>query len=221
VLLNIDVIRDLARRVDTTAICDTNKTIRVMSAGIKCRSNNPYACGLAYTVRCRGDFFPVARAIESASAGDVIIVDGGGHEIALAGELFARAGKVRQLAAIIVDGGYRDLGYVSSCDLPVYSRHLTPMAGSTMQLGELQVPVACGGAVVLPGDVIVADREGIAVLDPLSAEATLKAALEVKTIEARAIQQLEKGSTLVDVLNIDEHAAHLYRGEPSRLQFTV
>jgi len=96
---------------------------------------------------CRDDFLGVLRAIEAASPGEVIVVDGGARQIALGGELFARGALVRGLGGIIVDGGYRDIGYVSGCPLPVYSRYITPLAGTTTKLGELQIPVTCGGVV--------------------------------------------------------------------------
>ena len=106
---------ELFGQVDTTAICDADKTIRVMDGGIRLRSANARIFGPAYTVRCRGDFLGVLRAIEAAQPGDVIVVDGGGQEIALGGELFARGALSRRLGGIVVDGGYRDIGYVEQC----------------------------------------------------------------------------------------------------------
>ncbi len=73
--------------VDTTAICDGDKTTRVMESAIRPRSANSRIVGPAFTVRCRDDFLAVLRAVEIASSGDVVIVDGGGREIALAGAL--------------------------------------------------------------------------------------------------------------------------------------
>src|SRR5690349_24049934 len=105
-----------------------------MSPALRCRSANPVLCGPAVTVRCRDDFFGVIQAIEQARAGDVVVVDGGGRETALAGELFTRVALTRQLAGIIIDGGCRDLRFIGTCRLPVYSRHVTPRAGTTTRL---------------------------------------------------------------------------------------
>lgn len=214
-------IRTLALEVDTTAICDADKATRVMSGAIRCRSSNPRMCGPAFTVRCRGDLFGVARAIEQAAPGDVVIVDGGGGEIAFAGELFARAAQVRGLAGIIVDGGYRDLGYVASCDLPVFSRHVSPMAGTASRLGDLQIPIACGGVSVSPGDIVIADAEGIVAIDPDRVLRVLESACEIKATEARAVAMIDAGRTLVDCLNLGEHQELLAAGEASTLRFTV
>ena len=219
--LDLAEVREYLANVDTTAICDADKGARVVSPAIRCRSRQPRVCGPAFTVRCRDDFFAVLRAVELASPGDVIVVDGGDGTAALGGELFARAAMVRGLAGIVVDGGYRDIGYVASCMLPVYSRHVTPMAGTTNELGELQVPITCGGVPVLPGDLVIADIEGVVVLDPATAADVLAAAAQVKATESRAIARLEQGGSLVGCLNVIEHSERLEQGEPTSLRFTV
>jgi 4-hydroxy-4-methyl-2-oxoglutarate aldolase len=218
-MTDLETLEVLLKNVDTTAICDADKTTRTMSAEIRCRSANPAIFGPAFTVRCREDFFAVARAIEEAPAGHVIVVDGGGSQTALAGELFARAALVRGLAGIIVDGGYRDIAYISQSPLPVYSRYVKPMAGTTGKLGELQVPVSCGGVTVLPGDLVIADVEGVVVIDPRHAERLLRAAEVVKANEVRVIARLDAGLSLSAGLTIEEHADRLRNGEPSTLQF--
>jgi RraA family protein len=214
-------LRDLAAAVDTTAICDSAKDVRVVSSALRCRSRNPVICAPAFTVRCRDDFLGVLVAIEQASPGDVVVVDGGGRETALAGELFARTALARGLAGIVVDGGCRDVGYLATCDLPFYSRHVTPMAGTTNRLAELGQPVSCGGVTVSPGDIVVADREGIVVLDPSAAAAQLAAAELVKEVEARVVARIAGGATLADCVNLAEHVERLARGAPSKLEFTV
>lgn len=205
--------------VDTTALCDVDKSIRVLDSAIRLRSARARILGPAFTVRCTGDFFGVLRAIESAAPGDVIVVDGGGSEIAFAGELFARGALVRQLGGIVVDGGYRDIGYISGCDLPVYSRFVTPMAGTTSELGDLQVPVTCGGVPVAPGELILADEEGVIVVEPDRVEALLDGAARIKEAEGRLAAKLATGATLSDGLNVAEHTAALQRGEISALRF--
>ena len=207
--------------VDTTAICDADKTTRVLHSAIRPRSAKKHIAGTAFTVRCRDDFLGVLRAIETASPGDVIVVDGGAREIALAGEMFARGALARSLGGIVIDGGYRDIAYVSTCELPVYSRFVTPMAGTTTKLGELQVPVTCGGVTVNPGDIVLADEEGLIVLDPDRADAQLDAALAIKNTEQKVVELLDTGATLSHAFNLNDHVASLGRGEPSTLRARV
>ncbi|MEV6494264.1 RraA family protein [Actinoplanes sp. NPDC051633] len=218
---DLATIRRLAAEVDTTALCDAVADLRVMSPALRCRSANPMLCGPALTVRCRDDFFGVIQAIEQSSAGDVLVVDGGGRETALAGELFARVALAKGLAGIIVDGGYRDMRFIAQCRLPVYSRHVTPRAGTTTRLAAPAETVSCGGVPVHPGDIVIADHDGIVVLDPSRAVDQLTAAAEVMTAEARVVERLTAGTSLADCLNVTEHADRLARGEPSKLRFTV
>lgn len=206
--------------VDTTAICDADKSTRVMTSAIRARSAMKRLCGPAFTVRCGADFLAVLRAIEAASPGDVIVVDGGAREIALGGELFARGALVRRLGGIVVDAGYRDMTYVSTCALPIYSRHVTPMAGTAIELGELRVQVICGGVVVRPGDLIMADDEGVIVVDPERVDALLAAAAAIKEAEDKLIQRLDRGSTLSSGLNLTGHVDAISRGEQSSLTFS-
>src|SRR4051794_31369217 len=122
----MDAVRRLAADVDTTALCDAAPDVRVVSPALRCRSADPVLCGPAGAGRCRARFLGGIQGLERAGAGDVLVVDGGGGETARAGELFARAALATGLAGIVVDGGYRDLRYVATCRLPVYSRHVTP-----------------------------------------------------------------------------------------------
>lgn len=219
--VDLAAIRRLAAEVDTTALCDAAGDIRVMSSALRCRSADPVLCGRALTVRCRDDFFGVIQAIERAEAGDVLVVDGGGRETALAGELFARVALAKGLAGIVIDGGCRDLRFIATCPLPVYSRYVTPRAGTTTRLATLAEAVSCGGVPVQPGDIVIADQNGIVVLDPGRAVAQLAAAAEVMATEARVVERLTAGATLGDCLNVTAHAERLARGEQSRLRFTV
>lgn len=120
-----------------------------------------------------------------------------------------------------MDGGYRDLGYVRGCPLPVYSRWITPFSRSGTERGEYGVPVSCGGVVVAPGDLVVADAEGMIVLDPAQAEAAIDGAHEVKAAEEKVLAKLAAGAMLSDCLGLEEHAAALDAGLSHRLGFSV
>lgn len=210
-----------AAAVDTTAISDRAGLTRVMTSAIAPRSAAARICAPAYTVRARRDFFPLAWAVEHAPAGSVVVADGGGEEFAYAGEIIARGAIARGLAGIVVDGGYRDIGYVRGSQLPIYSRWITPYSRSGTEAGEYDVPVTCGGVTVNPGDLVIADEEGIIVLDPASAEAAIEGGHEVKAAEQRVLDRLAAGATLSDCVGLDEHAAALAAGRSHRLGFTV
>jgi 4-hydroxy-4-methyl-2-oxoglutarate aldolase len=214
-------VRRLAAEVDTTALCDIAGDVRVMSPALRCRSANPVLCGPALPVRCRDDFLGVIQAIEAAGPGDVLVVDGGGRETALAGELFARFALAKELAGIIVDGGYRDMRYVATSRLPVYSRHVSPKAGTATRLATPGGTVSCGGVPVHAGDIVIADHDGVVVLDPGDAVAHLTAAATVMANETRVVERIAAGAGLSDCVNLAAHTERLARGEPSALRFTV
>jgi len=199
--------------VDTTAVCDADRTTRVMDSALRARSSRVRLFGPAFTVRCNDDFLAVVQAVEMASPGDVIIVDGGERKIALAGELLSRGALVRGLGGIVVDAGYRDMAYVASCELPIYSRFVTPLAGTASKLGELQIPVTCGGVSVNPGDIVLADDEGVIVADPGRIRGLLESAAAIKAAEGKLVERLDAGCTLSDGLNLQVHVEALTRGE--------
>jgi 4-hydroxy-4-methyl-2-oxoglutarate aldolase len=111
--------------------------------------------------------------------------------------------------------------FIAQCRLPVYSRHVSPRAGTTARLAVPAETVSCGGVPVHPGDIVIADHDGIVVLDPSRAVDQLTAAAAVMTTEARVVERLAAGTSLGDCVNVTEHADRLARGEPSKLRFTV
>lgn len=113
-----------ARTVDTTTISDARKgTTRVISPEIVCRSAQPIMFSFAHTVKTENDILATFAALANLKEDDILVVDGGGLAIAYGGELFIRDIESVGAGGIIVDGGYRDIGFVSSHDFPVYSRY--------------------------------------------------------------------------------------------------
>ena len=86
------------------------------------------------------------------------------------------------------------------------------------RLGVTQRPVVCGGVGVEPGDVVVGDRDGIAVVSEAELLALLPRAEEVQRTEAAVLQRLERGESLFGMLNLAEHCDALGQGRPSRLR---
>lgn len=120
---------------------------------------------------------------------------------------------MRGLGGIVVDAGYRDMAYVASCELPIYSRFVIPLAGTASKLGELQIPVTCGGVSVNPGDIVLADDEGVIVVGPGRIRGLLESAAAIKAAEGKLVERLDAGCTLSDGLNLQVHVEALTRGE--------
>ena len=211
-------ILDRVAAIDTAALCDVNKHIRVMDPGLRPVTSFRQMIGRARTVRCRDDFLAVIRALRDAEPGEVLVVDGGGGTRALAGELFATEAARRKLAGIVIDGACRDTAKLATLGLPLYARWVCPAAGTVERLGTTQQSVVCGGVTVAPGDVVIGDRDGIVVVSEAELLALLPRAEEVQRAEARVLERLERGEGLLGMLNFAEHCAALEQGRPSKLR---
>ena len=125
----------------------------------------PRVVGPAYTVRCPpGDNLMLHAAIYRAEPDEVIVVQAGDSNYAMSGGNVCAIAQKRNVAGFVIDGAIRDIAEVREARFPVFARGCIPKPGAKKKLGELQVPVVCGGVEICPGDVIIADEEGIAVM---------------------------------------------------------
>ena len=122
--------------------------------------------GTAFTVWTRsGDNKFIHEAVERAQPGDVITVNGGGDESrALIGELMGGRARARGIAGFVIDGAVRDAQGLAEYGMPVFARAVTPAGPYKNGPGVLGDPIALGGVVVRPGDIIVGDADGVVVV---------------------------------------------------------
>lgn len=140
-------------------------------------------------------------ALATSQPGDVLVVTAPfstGH--AVWGGNLAFGTKSRGIIGLIVDGSVRDVGEIRSVGLPTFARDIaTAAAPIHSPQGEVNVPIACGGVVVFPGDIVVADEDGIVVLPPAHVEEILEDA-DAVLAKARSVQEiLARG----DITNLD------------------
>lgn len=128
--------------------------------------NHHQLCGPACTVKVfPGDNLMVHKALDVAKPGDVVVVDAHGSSMnAVLGDLISTKAKHRGIAGFVVDGFVRDLPDILELDFPVFARGTTPIGPLHRGPGEINYPVCCGGVVVNPGDLIVADGAGVVVV---------------------------------------------------------
>jgi 4-hydroxy-4-methyl-2-oxoglutarate aldolase len=133
--------------------------------------------GPAFTVRTpRHDNLMLHAAIYRAEPGDVIVVEAGDDAMAVAGGNVCAIAQKRGVAGFIVDGVIRDIGESRANGFPLFARGRSPIPAAKEGPGEINHPIRCGGVVVHPGDVVVADDEGIVVIPLAKAEEVLKKA---------------------------------------------
>lgn len=167
----------------------------------------PRFAGPAVTCSLPTGSFSVKKfAMETTRAGDVLVMAARGisHHSLIGGNI-CRGLKHRGLAGIIIDGAVRDPGEIQEVGIPLHATAIAMNSGPKTGPGEVNVPVAVGGCVIFPGDIIVADEEGIAVV-PAQFAAELLERLEKVKETARDLQPtLLRG----DITNIDRITSDL------------
>ena len=137
----------------------------------------PRVAGPAYTVYCPpGDNLMLHAAIYRARPGSVIVVQAGDADHALAGGNVCAVAQKLGIVAFVLDGVIRDVAEVRAKCFPVFARGVIPIPGGKQLIGTLNGQIKCGGVEVAPEDVVVADEEGIVVVERQRLETTLKAA---------------------------------------------
>jgi len=122
-----------------------------------------YLAGTALTVKTNpGDNLMIHKALDLARPGDVLVVDGGGFlGRALVGELMMTYAKTRGVVGFVIDGAIRDVAAFREGDFPCYARGFTHRGPYKEGPGEINVPVAVGGLVIAPGDIVLGDDDGV------------------------------------------------------------
>lgn len=135
-------------------------------------------CGPAVTVRVRpGDNLMIHKALMLVQPGDVLVIDGAGDLTqALMGGLMRTTCLVRQLGGLVIDGAVRDRLEWAEGGLPVFARGHTHRGPAKEGPGEINVPIACAGLSVLPGDLVLGDADGVIAIPAAEAELVLERA---------------------------------------------
>ena len=164
--------------------------------------------GQAVTVQLsKGDLVDPLKALEMGQQGDVIVVDAGGDlNTSVCGGLMGGLAQNRGIRGMIVDGAGRDTDELEEIDWPIWTRAITPRGTHTMFSERrvelsINVPIACGGVVVNPGDFIVADLMGVVVVPLESAEEVVRLAQEQADREVATRAWVAQGKTVEDLLN--------------------
>lgn len=155
-------------KFDIPDISDSLNRLYALDSSIRCQNARPQRlCGSACTVRVfPGDNLMVHKVLDIAKPGDVVVVDAHGDRStnAVLGDLICAKAQHRGIAGFIVDGLVRDMPAVDELNFPVFARGTTAVGPLHRGPGEINYPVSCGGVVVNPGDVAVADTSGIVII---------------------------------------------------------
>lgn len=146
---------------------DTSGAFRVLPPVFHSYGGVAAFSGVVSTVKCFEDNSLVKAAVESAGAGRVLVVDGGGSlRRALVGGNLAASAARNGWAGLVVDGCVRDLAEISACPVGIRALALMPWPTEKRNEGQRDVPVQIQGVRVRPGDRLYADDDGIVILAP-------------------------------------------------------
>ncbi|MCL2548183.1 MAG: RraA family protein [Symbiobacteriaceae bacterium] len=182
------------RHIPASNISDIMNRFYCMESSIS-PYGTPSLAGVAFTVKTPiGDNAMIHYALDLAEPGDILVVDGGAElSRALMGEIMFTYAWQKGIAGIIVDGAIRDVDCLSRLPLPVYASGVTPQGPYKNGYGEINFPVACGGQVVSPGDILIGDADGIVVIRRQDAPLLLELAQAKLSSETVRLESYREG----------------------------
>jgi 4-hydroxy-4-methyl-2-oxoglutarate aldolase len=158
--------------------------------------------GTAVTVRAPGpDGTIVHFALGQVRPGDILVIDRcGDHKHAVTGGAMIYAARAAGVAGVIVDGVATDLGEIRQYGVPVWCRGVSAITGKRLNMGgEFCVPISCGGVAVSPGDAILADENGVLVLQAKDITEAANRAIELQEREKNTLRRLDAGDKMPDI----------------------
>lgn len=163
-----------------------------------------YLCGPAVTsLNHAGDNLMLHAAVEVCEPGDVLVVATVSRSTdGMFGDLLATQCRAQGIAGVVLDAGARDRRELISMEYPVWSRAISASGTVKATPGWVNIPVSCGGTPVMPGDLIVADDDGVMVVPRADIAAVVEAARLREEKEARNRVRLAAGELSLDVNNL-------------------
>jgi len=151
--------------------------------------------------------------IERIDEGEILVIDARGDTRAgTMGSILAARIQMRGCTGIVTDGAYRDSPTIAASGLPAYAAAMNAHTNKTVHHpSEIQVPIACGGVAIYPGDLIVGDEEGVVVIPPHLAEEVAVEAEEMELKERFILEKIRRGASIVGNYPPDESTLAEYR----------
>jgi 4-hydroxy-4-methyl-2-oxoglutarate aldolase len=207
--------RKRVERMATTNLADALDKVGMRGAviGIKPMYDCPKIVGRAVTIKItaagmvKSKYHLGVRAIDAASPGDIILIDNRGDlNNNCWGEILSMGAKMKKISGVVVDGAARDIDACREFGFPVYARGTVPITarGRLMEESFNEV-IRIGDVQVRPGDIVMADINGVVIIPVEKLDEVLEAAEEILQKEEAMVEELRKG---VPVLEVDQKYAY-------------
>ncbi|GGM47898.1 4-carboxy-4-hydroxy-2-oxoadipate aldolase/oxaloacetate decarboxylase [Dactylosporangium sucinum] len=178
--------------------------VGLLGPAIQARQTGHAIAGSAITVSCHpGDNLMIHAAVEVCRPGDVLVVTTTSPSTdGMFGDLLATSLRARGVLGLVIDAGVRDIATLREMGFPVWSRAVHAQGTVKASPGSVNVPVVAAGQLVRPGDIVVADEDGVLALPAARGRAVAGAAAERLANEAGKRERLAAGTLGVDLYNL-------------------
>lgn len=221
-------------KLTTSNICDAFPQVRLLDSKISPIGNREQCVGLAYTVNSAQDSLSIMQGLDDLHAflatfdplatditPTILMIASCGAPYALVGGMCANTAKLNGFSGVITDGPCRDIYEIRQADISIFARGKCAKSGNKDKVGTIKQPINCGGAQVDPGDIILADVDGIVAMSKQEAISAIVKAESIQVMEELALQRLIAGAKFKDICNIDEHVENLQAGVESKLKLKL
>lgn len=194
------------RNLGAATVYEAQGAIGALDSGIKPVDPDVRMVGPAFTVNMRpADNLMLHYALLKARPGDVLVVDAKGFvEAGPWGDVLTAQALKLGLAGLVIHGAVRDANTIIELGFPVFCRGLSIKGTAKEQSGQVNVPITIGDITVHPGDIVVGDRDGVAIIGKNRVDEVIANSVAREQKEAEMRAAIEGGATTVELLNLAE-----------------
>ncbi|MUG72279.1 4-carboxy-4-hydroxy-2-oxoadipate aldolase/oxaloacetate decarboxylase [Paenibacillus validus] len=206
-------------KLDVSTVHEAQGKMGLLSREIKSISSGAAICGPAVTAVCyAGDNLMIHAAIEVCRPGDILVISTiGENAIGMIGELIVMALMKRGVKGVITESGIRDAAQIRELGFPIWTKAIHSQGAVKTRGGWVNAPAVCGGAAVNPGDLMMADDDGIVVVKRDDIQSTLEASKERMRKEEGTKEKIARGELSLDFYQLREvlkrENVHYYEDE--------